>query len=297
MKNRSPIILNCFSRGGSNILWNILLSHLEVCSPIQETLEIFRLDPRDLRWSGIRAAWLTGQLRFFDQWNLAERPPISLRAKSFIDETLHRWKRKTLQDNEMRYKTQDTLYTTEEVENARLVLKNNNGIIFLSNHFLDMYPQAVFICLLRDPIPLYESHKRHKTPVSISPETFTTFYEKMVGKMQMDSERWENCHILRFEDILRDPVQWIQKIYAWSGLDVSRVSKMRFKAKPHMQADGTHATHYKEGRHYWFSYDAIPQMLEPEVNQYQASRLEPSELGHIRSLTRGIRSQLGYTDA
>jgi hypothetical protein len=294
MKNKRPILLNCFSRGGSNILWNVLLSHPEVCSPIEETLQIFRLDWRAPRREGVQAAWLSGQMRFFDQWNFQARRPISEKARTFIDETLFQWKLRTLSDEEMRYKSSEELYTRAEVEASRLVLKNNNGVIFLSERFVDIYPDAVFFALVRDPIPLYESHKRNKTPVSRSPEAFAAFYATMIRKMQSDSARWNFHHILRFEDILRAPIESTQKIYDLAGLDISRAPKMRFKAKPHMQADGSHATSFKEGRHYWFSYDEIPQMLEPEVNKYQVSKLDARELETIRSLTRDIRAELGY---
>lgn len=297
MKNPSPIILNCFSRGGSNILWNILLSHPEVCSPIEETLEIFRIDWRDLRWSGLQAAWLTRQWKFFDQWNLQLRGAISGDARAFIDDTLFHWKLKTLEDDEMRYKTKDVLYTTAEVENARLALKNNNGIVFLSEQFAEMYAGLTFFALVRDPIPLYESHKRNHTPVTSSPEKFASFYRQMIEKMWTDAERWDFYHILRFEDILGNPVQAIRKIYELAGLDIGQVQLMRFKAKPHMQANGSHTTSLQAGRHYWLSFDEVPHMLEPEVNQHQVSKLAPQELDQIRRLTCGIRSRLGYGDS
>src|SRR5688572_14404209 len=160
MKNNFPILLNCFSRGGSNILWNILLSHPDVCSPIQETLEIFRLDWRGLRNEGLKVALLSRQWTLFNQWNFQLRRPLTLQAQTYIDQTLFRWKLKTLDDSEMRYKTKNHIYTLTEVENSRLVLKNNNGVIFLSDLFAEMYPGVRFFALVRDPIPLYESHKR-----------------------------------------------------------------------------------------------------------------------------------------
>jgi hypothetical protein len=296
MKNKRPIILNCFSRGGSNILWNILLSHLEVCSPIEETLQIFRFDWRAPRKAGLQATWFTRQSRFFDQWNLQERQKISPSAQTFIDGTLFEWKLKTLKDEEMRWKSHDALYSHPEVESSRLVMKNNNGIIFLGDQFLEMYPDAVFFALVRDPIPLYESHKRNQTPVSTSPEKFAAFYKAMVNRMHKDARRWKCCHILRFEDILHEPLQTIQKIYALAGLDISGVPQMRFKAKPHMQSDGSHSTQYQSGRHYWFTFDEIPHILEPEVNRYQVSKLDTIELDRIRILTGDIRSELGYND-
>jgi tRNA(Leu) C34 or U34 (ribose-2'-O)-methylase TrmL len=294
MKINAPIILNCFSRGGSNILWNIFISHPDVCSPIQETLEIFRLDWRDLRYEGLQAAWLTRQPRFFDQWNLRDRQPVSRQAQEFIDETLFHWKSKTFRDAEMQYKSETESYSLDEVERARLALKNNNGTIFLSERFVEMYPGVTFFGLVRDPVPLYESHRRHKTPVSVSPEKFAAFYICMAEKMLADAERWDFYHILRFEDVLRDPVSILQKACACAGLDISRISKLRFKAKPHMQADGTHGTHFHPGRHYWFELDEISQILEADVNRFQATQLEPEIAETINMLTREICASLGY---
>jgi len=294
MKNNRPIILNCFSRGGSNILWNILLSHPEVCSPIQETLQIFRLDWRGIRKEGLKAALLGHQWRLFDQWNLHGRAPISSRAQEFIDQTLFYWKLKTLQDSDMRYKSKDKVYSLAEVENSRLVLKNNNGTIFLSGVFFEMYPDAIFFGLVRDPIPLYESHKRNRTPVSSSPERFASFYQDMVGKMLSDANRFSSYQLVYFEDMLKDPLGATKSVYDFAGLDMNKVPQMRFKAKPHMQADGSHSTNFQSGKHYWLERDEIPQLLEAEVNQYQVSRLESKEVDIIRALTQNVREQLGY---
>jgi hypothetical protein len=131
--------------------------------------------------------------------------------------------------------------------------------------------------------------------VGASPKKFAAYYQTMIRKIYEDAGRWNCYHILRFEEILRDPLRSIRKVYALAGLDIAKVSQMRFKAKPHMQADGRHATRFQVGKHYWFDFDEIPQLLEPEVNRYQVSKLDPWELEQILLLTQDIRTQLGYT--
>lgn len=295
MKNNAPIILNCFSRGGSNILWNILLSHPDVCSPIEETLQIFRFDWRAPRWTGLQAAFLTGQLRFFDQWNLRPRASISASAKEFIDSTLFKWKMKTIQDDEMRYKAENVIYTEDEVAASRLVLKNNNGLVLLSDRFRDIYSDACFLFLARDPLPLYESHRRHKTPVGTSVDSFAAFYNQMIVHMQSECASRKGMHILRFEDVLNDPLGTAHQVYSWCNLDMGKVSKLRFKAKPHMQADGSHRTEYQEGRHYWFAFNELDSMLDSEVNQHQVSKLSLLEVDRLHALTRDACQSLGYS--
>jgi hypothetical protein len=294
MRNQAPIILNCFSRGGSNILWNMYLTHPEVCSPIRETLEIFRLNLRAPRIEGYLAVLLLGQFNFFNQWNLKTRRPPPKRGQNFIDRTLFDWKRKTFTDPEMCFKDEIKKYTLEEVDLARLVIKNNNGLTFLSDVFAGMYPEAVFIGLTREPLALYESHKRRKTPVSRSVADFTQYYREMGEKMLADSEQKTNAHIVRFEDLLAKPVQMMEQLYKWARLDMTKIEKVRFKAKPHVQKDGSHQTPFQEGQHYWFTFEEMRSFLEPNVNRYQVSQLTRQEMDQLLTETSDIREKLGY---
>jgi len=75
-----------------------------------------------------------------------------------------------------------------------------------------MYPDVVLFGLVRDPIALYENHRRNKPPASVSLETFVAFWE-MINKVQTGADRWSFYHILQFEDILSDPVPTIREVY------------------------------------------------------------------------------------
>ena len=123
MLNTAPIFINCLSRGGSNIFWNIFLSHPDVCSPIYETLEIFRTDPRSPTWAGYYVALLGGQPRLFDQWLLRPRRHVPGFVQAYIDRTLYQRKLLTFSDDEMKYKYEAQPYTLDEVQAARLAAK------------------------------------------------------------------------------------------------------------------------------------------------------------------------------
>lgn len=292
MLNNKPIFLNCFSRGGSNILWNMFLSHPDVCSPMKETLEIFRFDRQRMTRAGWRVIWYGGQWNLFDQWYLRPRRPVSVKTEQFVDHTLALWKEKTFTDAEMRYKTEDEIYTLEEVTQARLAAKNNNGLAFLSDMFYQMYPEATFIALIRDPIPLYESYKRRG--ISKSPTHFMRFYATLVERMMADSERLPNYHLVRFEDLLTQPYQMVVQLYQWATLDLSKLKKVRLKAKSHLQSDGQHKSNFQEGQHYWFEPDQLHNILEPEINRYQVDHLLPDEKEQLLSGLGRLREQLGY---
>lgn len=292
MLNKAPIFLNCFSRGGSNILWNIFLTHPDVCSPIRETLEIFRTGMTRPQMAGYKLTLLSRQPRLLDQWNLEERPPVPKAAQNYFDCELHEWKMKTLEDPEMKFKNETEVYTREEVEKARLVAKNNNGTILLTPMLCEMYPDVTFIALARDPFALYESFKRRQIIPDV--EKFAAFYQRIAGKMLEDAEKLPNYHLIKFEDVLKEPIAAVKQLYEWTNLDASKVKKLRFKAKPHLQADGSHTSELAVGHHYWFAPDEVYQILEKDINSLQASRVDEKERETIVQVCGDILQRLNY---
>ena len=292
MRNQAPIFLNCFSRGGSNILWNLFLTHPDVCSPLREMLQIFRVGLRHGRPEGYKAAWLSRQWRLFDQWHLAPRRPLPEAARQYIDAVLYRRKLDAFADEDMRFRREGEPYTLDQVKAARLVVKNNNGLAFLSDVLLDMYPDATFVGLVRHPVALYESHKRRR--LTRSPEQFAAFYRAIAGRMLHDAERYERYHLIRFEEMMADPVGMMRSLHARCGLDPDAVQKLRLKAKPHLHADGDYTTRYEPGRHYWFDFSDVYQMLEPKINAYHAQQLSPDERARLLSHLEETIAALGY---
>jgi hypothetical protein len=294
MLNKAPIFLNCFSRGGSNILWNMFLTHPDVASPMKETLEIFRTGLRHATWPGYKMVLLSRQPKLLDQWNYEERTTIPTGAQKYLDQVLFDWKVKTFEDGEMKWKSPDEQYTLDEVRSTRLVAKNNNGTIFLTDVLLQMYPDATFVALTRDPFALYESHKRRK--ITTSAKEFGAFYRKMTDKMLADAARLDSYNVIKFEDLLREPLDSLKQLYAWTNLDAGKVDRLRFKAKPHLQQDGQHTTKFTTGQHYWFAPVDVYQILEKDINKLQADRLEAAERDAIIGECRSNLEKLGYLD-
>jgi hypothetical protein len=156
-----------------------------------------------------------------------------------------------------------------------------------------MYPDAVFFALVRDPLALYESHKRHKFTNSVA--EFTHFYRKISQKMIEDAERYSNYHIIRFEDILVDPLDTVQKMYLLANLDFNKIQKFRLRAKAHFNGSGQHTTNYILGQHYWFDFEETNSFLEPKINKYQINRLSNDEKKDLIDLTQDISNILGYS--
>ena len=106
-------------------------------------------------------------------------------TKKYIDSVLYKLKIENYHDQYMKYKSPNLLYTKDELKNTRLVLKNNNGLIFCSKLFNDIYPDAYFIALIRNPIALFESHKRRRTPYQSQLILFPTFIKKWYLKWNL----------------------------------------------------------------------------------------------------------------
>lgn len=290
---RAPIFLNCLSRGGSNIFWNLFLTHPDVCSPILETVAIFRADWRAPTRAGLWLALLSGQPRFFDQWHLEPRRSLRPAAARFLDRTLHRRKLLTLTDPEMRYKNRTETYTAPEVERARLVAKNNNGLVFAAEILREIYPDATFFGLTRHPLALYESHKRRR--ITPSPESFAEFYATIVARMLADADRFERCFLVRFEDVLADPIATLRGLYRDADLDFEKIRELRFRSKDHYQKDGSRGTKWELHRHHWFEIDAVHRFLDSDINQLHFEKLDPRERDVVLERTAAVRERLSYT--
>ena len=168
MRNRAPVIVNAFARGGSNILRNLLQSHPALCVPAGETQDVFKGSPtadgpltrraRKLLLDGpVRLA--TGQ-DFFNPRNLMPRPLPPRYILELIDRALYRAKRRARYARTNRYRSPGVCYTMAEIENSRLLLKNNDGLVLATKVFRTMYPEANFVALIRDGPALCEGRLR-----------------------------------------------------------------------------------------------------------------------------------------
>lgn len=290
--NESPIFLNCFSRGGSNILWNMFLTHPEVCSPIRETLEIFRAGLAAPRIEGYLAILKSKQYNLFNQWWLRRRRRISKSAQDYIHRTLCRWKLKTVNDPEMKYKYENELYSAEEVEKARLVAKNNNGLVFLTDVFKTMYPEATFFALLRNPLALYESHRRRKIFRSV--ERFAEYYKRITQEMIEDERRVDHYYIVRFEDLMADPIGSMKRLYSLARLEFAQIRKVRFKAKPHWNKSREHTSVLPVNHHYWFEPGEVNSFLESDINQLQMDRVDRRDALYLRAELGELMERFNY---
>ena len=107
--NSKAIIINRFAHSGTNILWNIMQSHVNICSPIYETNAI--LSDRSVSNPLIRY--------------LIKHPGLSFgfNLNRFVDNHSNKYKFENLRHADNKFKTENRLYTFDEINKSTLCIK------------------------------------------------------------------------------------------------------------------------------------------------------------------------------
>lgn len=305
MRNRNPIFLNCFTQGGSNILWNMIVSHPDVCSPKTETHSCFENGINlgmnktkrpwhwiIISWTGIALFLLTLQHRLFDVRNIRPRRLIPGLAERIIDYRLFNAKCLSFDEQGFKFKGPNVLYSTEELAATRFCSKGNNGLVFLNPIYRHMYPTVRFVGMVRHPLALYESWSRRN--VVKTPEEFARFYNALAGKMISEQQKG-NYKLVTFENLMTHPIEVVRDVYSFLGLDFDESRKLRLKAKKHYRDDGTYGTDLKEGQYYWFSVDEVKSYFGSGVSK-KIKLLNADDIRIVLDLTEDIRLKLGYDE-
>ncbi|MCA9215876.1 MAG: sulfotransferase [Planctomycetales bacterium] len=300
MRNSSPIFVNGFSRGGSTILTNLLASHPEVCL-IGETHHAFKGHSiTDSVWGIVRkclyhdAPILAGQCQdFFSPRLIAERKPLSRWAKSRVDQILYAEKFRSQHPTFNQFKAPDQEFDAEEIEASRLLGMNIDGIVFANDAFVDMYPEATFYGVVRNGLAVCEGHVRRGQ----SPREVGERYQKLVDKMCDDAHQLARYEIFRFEDILNQPIETLNRVFLHAGLEISKLDKIRVHTRRVMDAHGNHRL--RKGKYEWelawISLDQLEDYLDRNVDANQAKLLSYSDRNEFLRYAGAAMERLGYS--
>jgi hypothetical protein len=308
MLNKRPIFIVGFARGGTSILLNWFRSHPGVCSPRGETQEVFRGKASEPFWvrNSKRVRYLpillTERRDIFSIRDWESRVSFSPLTRRLVDRILHAEKVKALDPDQNLYRSENERYTREEIRRARLLCKNINGLIFLSDEFAEMYPDGTFIAIVRDGFAVCEGHIRR----GMRPELIAERYEKGCERIIRDSGSIPNFHIIRYEEVVADPRGSFEKLYRWAGLDVESVKKVRLQHKPVMDKAGQHrsvvdeskpASPDQEPRYkelHWYDLDEIGRFYRTDANENQKKRLSEEAKALIEKECRNSLEYFGY---
>jgi hypothetical protein len=299
MLNRQPIFVNGFSRGGTTILTNLIASHPDVCT-VSEVHHLFKGDNitdsalrvlgKCLLYDG-RVIASVGQ-DFFSPRLIKPRRHPSPRTQQFIDRVIFKEKLRTRHAFFNRYKNQNDEYTRQEIAASRLVAKNVDGMIYATDAFAEMYPDATFIGLVRNGLALCEGHLRRGRPASELGRRYRLLGEKMVN----DAEQIPHYRLYRFEDLMGDPASHVRGLYEHSALDIDKLNGVRMQIRRVMDKDGNHQlVGGLEWEVVWLDLTSLNAHFQNNVNDNQIKRLSASDRDAFLKEAGETMEKLGYS--
>jgi len=283
VKNHAPVVVNAFAHGGSNILRNLLQSHPELCVAGGETQDAFKGSPvfdgpltrrvKKLLFD-VPVRLATGQ-DVFNPRDLTPRPLPTRTVLGFIDRVLFRAKRRARDARTNLYRIPDTRYTTAEIDNSRLLLKNTDGLVLTTEIFHTMYPDVTFVALLRDGLALCEGKVRHRW----SAADFGAAYRQIVSQILEDAARYERYAIVRFEDLVARPIEVVRRLYRFAGLAPDEAVHYRLQAKLVTMPSGERVLRggIRVRDLFWCTAEDVQGHLLADVDESQKRKLRASD--------------------
>lgn len=298
MLNKKPIIINGYSRGGTNILLNILLSHPGTASPSGELHSVFK--GGGIGYGKIRNKFkqyvydypvrlMCGDV--FNRFSYHDRGSIPEMAMKYIDFVLWIEKQFASHESHNKWKDKNNLYTRKERRDARLVVKAHSGLIFLNHIFRKMYDDARFVAVVRNGYAVCEGLMRRGRTIEEAVELYNA-----VGNEIARNAVEGDYLIVKFEDIITNYLEGIERIYQHCHLQTEECIHFRFQHKP-LAAKGTKkAVLYGDydRQLVWLARHEIKNFFKLDVNTNQIERLSSNNRIFLDNHIRETMRKLGY---
>jgi len=300
MLNKQPIFVNGFARGGTNILMNLLLSHPRIAMPMGELQKVIygkalgetKFDRyRKKLFYELPLSYILGK-SYFSQSNTGKRRELPQILKQYIDFILYQEKlNATKHEGHNIYAYPNVKYTQNDLKKARLVCKNISSLVYLTEIFQEIYPDATFVCVIRDGLALLESHLRRGAKL----ESFIEFFHEIATEMLACRDRYSNYIIVKYEDIIDAPLEMMEKIYKFANLNLQEVKQVRFQVKSTVKRDGSADNLGKRDRALvWYELENIKEHIQSGVNTNQINKLSNEQIDKFIKKNKEVMEKLGY---
>jgi hypothetical protein len=266
-QRRAPIdrviVLNCFGRGGSGIVWRMIGSSPDVIMTSKE--------------------WHVGV--FGTRRALRKGTPLAFRSlgiQSF--EPLRRYAlRKTLE-------MQRPSDMTTKTDAQSLVVKLMDYHIVFAQMIGASFERATFINLARHPYGQCESLMRS----GLSLEDACRWYEDVALMMAKQAD--SDAISVRFVELVTRPIETCDRLYRSLGVRWSEDGKFEFKVKPY-GTDRMADVSVEDGEFIRIGAEDDSAQIDASVLRGETERLSDTERRAIWNRTGAAASRLGYTSA
>lgn len=293
MLNRAPIFVLGFQRGGTNILVNLLSSHPDTQRLGAEIHEVFygrhgRPVSTWLKRALSAPLFLSSSPDVLWPYRYHERSALPHLVARYADAIFYanRW---------TRYRDEDRpegARSHRDRARARLVAKGVNGVAFATPLLRAMYPDARFVALVRDGFALGESWIRRGWEA----EAYARVYQAVCDRIADDAEGSSDYLVVRYEDLVREPVRELTRIYASVGLGDTLPALLKLQAKATVDASGAHRLSFgtRDREIVWVETEHVHEYLRPDVNQRQIELLPQEQRTLIESVAGRALRTFGY---
>jgi hypothetical protein len=107
--------------------------------------------------------------------------------------------------------------------------------------------------------------------------------------------RMDGYHLVRFEDILAEPLKQMKILYSKAGLDFSKIEKVRMQRKPTLAASGKHRLEIGYDREVvWYAPEQLPSHFNPDIDAIQIGHLSDRDRDTFLKIAGKTLGKLGY---
>lgn len=262
------IVVCGMSRGGSNLLWNFIQSHPNVCSSMEETYPLL--------WAN-RSRFHSWFVRISIIASASHLTRESLLGKfGWIIEAFEEAKRNNITCGSNKYKYPRVIYTSKEIEDAALCIKSTDSDILLNALFRKIYPSVHYVYVVRHPYAIANGWIRRGKGV-FRAALFYRFYLGYINRQLRIQP--ENVTVVGLNQLVKHPFAASSELNRRCHLNPSDLENIRLKSKKVMSSEGSHSViSGAENEKYWYSSESIRTALNSDIDEVQKKKLNKRQI-------------------
>ncbi|CUH42220.1 sulfotransferase [Ruegeria atlantica] len=298
MKPDGPIFILGLQRGGTNQLLNILRSHPDTTWPHGEFHEVLRPS-----WANRNSVYDFARIAYRYLPVLSAQGDLINPRKQIrpaaLDQRTRKWISKGLAQATKKNGTEVSRYKAAieakgffrngPARSSRMVVKLVNYNVGLARNLHQIYPNAMFIGIMRDATGICESMMSR----GAKPEKILGLYQSVAQTfLDLAGEDFP-IMLLRFEEIITDIVATSSRVFSFCGLDSDAISGLCLQDKARVfDKNGKVVGMQKVDAYYDISIASTH--LRGDVNASAHARLPEHLRLQIEASCGPLMQQLGY---
>jgi hypothetical protein len=223
----------------------------------------------------------------------SEPKKLTREGRLILDKILYDEKLLARDENQNLFVRQGLEYSDDQIKESRLFCKIVDGLIFFCRELHEIYPDATFVGLIRNPYALCESWMHRRKDIKTSIKHCKLIYERMLD----DSREIPNYKIFHYEDLVANPIKVIKCLYNHTDLDLEVVDQFRMEIKKdrNEEINSINICKRKEKKLVWYEKKKINDHFVKGANVKQIQRLHSAEIKLINRELSSLLQELGYS--